>query len=94
MTNYSLLPHEMMACQLPVLDLRGETLQGIFQDGENISLAEPNPMALADKIEDLLTNQEKRKAMVDNAYQYVKQFSWEKSANKVEEILKRELQNA
>lgn len=88
MSNYSLLPHEMMACQLPVLDLKGPTLEGIFQDGYNISLAEPNPISIADKIEELLLNPEKRKKIADNAYQYVQQFSWEKSAKKVEEILK------
>lgn len=90
-TNYSLLPQEMMACKLPVVELKSETTETIFKDGENITLAEPDPIAIADKIEDLLNNPEKRKQQAENAYEYVQQFSWEKSGKKVEEILKREL---
>lgn len=90
-TNYSLLPHEMMACKLPVLELKRETTEIVFKDGDNITLADPNPMAIADKLEWMLNNSEKRKQIAENAYQYVQQFSWEKSGRKVEEILKREL---
>jgi glycosyltransferase involved in cell wall biosynthesis len=90
-TNYSLLPHEMMACKLPVVEMRSETTEAVFKDGENITLAEPDPISIADKIEELLNNPEKRKQQAENAFEYVRQFSWEKSGRKVEEILKREL---
>jgi glycosyltransferase involved in cell wall biosynthesis len=90
-TNYSLLPHEIMACKLPLIELKGPNTEIVFKDGENINLAEPDPISIADKIEDLINNPEKRKQQAENAYEYVKQFSWEKSARKVEEILKREL---
>jgi glycosyltransferase involved in cell wall biosynthesis len=91
-TNYSLLPHEMMACKLPVVEMKGQTTEVVFKDGENVTLADPDPIAIADKIEELLNNPEKRKQQAETAYEYVKQFSWEKSARKVEEMLKRELQ--
>jgi len=90
-TNYSLLPHEMMACKLPVVEMRSETTEAVFKDGENITLAEPDPISIADKIEELLNNPEKRKQQAENAFEYVRQFSWEKSGRKVEEMLKREL---
>lgn len=90
-TNYSLLPHEMMACKLPIVEMKSETTEEVFKNGENITLAEPNPVDIADKIEELLNNPEKRKQQAEKAYEYVKQFSWEKSGRKVEEILKREL---
>jgi len=90
-TNYSLLPHEMMACKLPVIEMKGQTTEEIFKDGENITLADPDPIAIADKIEELLNSPERRKQQAETAYEYVKQFSWEKSARKVESILKREL---
>jgi len=92
-TNYSLLPHEMMACKLPVLEMKSETTETVFRDGENIVLADPDPIAIADKLEWLLNNSVGRKKISENAYEYVKQFSWEKSGKKVEEILKRELGN-
>jgi len=90
-TNYSLLPHEMMACKLPIVELKSETTEEVFEDEKNISLAEPNPVSIADKIENLLNDPEKRKKQEETAYEYVKQFSWEKSARKVEEMLKQEL---
>jgi glycosyltransferase involved in cell wall biosynthesis len=90
-TNYSLLPHEMMACKLPVLEMKSETTETVFRDDENIVLTEPDPIAIADKLEWLINNPGERKKLADNAYKYVQQFSWEKSGKKVEEILKREL---
>jgi glycosyltransferase involved in cell wall biosynthesis len=90
-TNYSLLPHEMMACKLPLVELKGPNTEAVFKDGENITLVEPDPIAIADKIEELLNNPEKRKQQAEKAYEYIQQFSWEKSGKKVEEILKREL---
>ncbi|MGA9754716.1 MAG: glycosyltransferase family 4 protein, partial [Desulfobaccales bacterium] len=90
-TNCSLLPHEMMACKLPVLELKGPTTEAIFKDGYNITLAEPNPISIADNIDYLLRNPDKRREIAENAYEYVRQFSWEKSAKKVEAILKKEL---
>jgi len=86
-TNYSLLPQELMACCCPVLDLKGPTTEAIFQDNENIFLAEPDPIKIADKIEFILTNKDIRDRVVKQAGQYVQQFSWKKSAKKVESIL-------
>lgn len=86
-TNYSLLPQEMMACRCPVLDLQGPTLAGIFTDGVNIFLAEPDPIKIADKIEEILHNKDKCQQVIEQAYQYVQQFSWQKSARKVETSL-------
>lgn len=86
-TNYSLLPHEMMACRCPVLDLKGPTLEGIFENDQNIFLAEPDPIKIADKIIWILENKKKCHQVVASAYQYVQQFSWKKSTKKVEKIL-------
>jgi len=91
-TNYSLLPQELMACSCPVLDLKGPTTEAIFQDNENIFLAEPDPIKIADKIEFILTNKDIRDKVVKRAEQYVQQFSWEKSARKVESVLLNNLQ--
>jgi len=74
------------------LDLKGLTTEAIFQDNENIFLAEPDPIKIADKIEFILTNKDIRDKVVKRAEQYVQQFSWEKSARKVESVLLNNLQ--
>lgn len=86
-TNYSLLPQEMMACRCPVLDLKGETTEAIFQDGQNIFLAEPDPIKITDKIQWILGHPLSVSEVISRASQYVKQFSWKKSTKKVEKIL-------
>jgi glycosyltransferase involved in cell wall biosynthesis len=74
------------------LELKRPTTEAIFRDGHDITLADPNPTAIADKIEWLLKNPDERKRIANNAFDYVGQFSWEISARKVETILKRELE--
>jgi glycosyltransferase involved in cell wall biosynthesis len=87
MTNYSLINQEMMACFLPVIDIRGENTEIIFKDNENIILSEPNPHSIAEKIIHLLDNPKERERIAKNAYSWVSQFDWEKSARAVEKAL-------
>lgn len=87
MTNYSLLPQEMMACGLPVVEFNGGNTRAVFSDGENILLADPNPYAIADAVIDLLQNEEKRKDIASGGQEWVKQFSWEDSGSIVETAL-------
>ncbi|MCL6606424.1 MAG: glycosyltransferase family 4 protein [Paenibacillus sp.] len=90
LTNYSLIPQEMMACKLPVVDVKGDNTLTIFgEENKNIYLAEPTPHALANAILELLTDEDKRQAQIESAYEYVKQFDWEKSVRKIEAIIKR-----
>jgi Glycosyltransferase len=88
MTNYSLIPHEMMACKLPVVEIKSECTQEVFKSGEAV-LADPDPYSIANEIIHLLRNEEAREQLTERAYRYVQQFDWEKSARKVESILKR-----
>ena len=41
-TNYSLIPQEMMACGLPVLELDGPSTRAVFPPGV-VTLAGPDP---------------------------------------------------
>jgi glycosyltransferase involved in cell wall biosynthesis len=87
-TNYSLIPQEMMACKLPVVDIRGDNTTSIFgSDNEKIFLADPTPHHIAAAVLDLLENGDRRAAQAENAYSYVKGFSWEEEARKVERML-------
>lgn len=54
LTNYSLIPQEMMACGLPCVDLAGVSGEGVFGSNGPVSLSKADPIALADEIEHLL----------------------------------------
>lgn len=89
-TNYSLVPQEMMASELPLVELKGDNTTCIFPE-ETVSLAEPDPLKIADALEALLTNPEKRQAQARAGAKWVEQFSWPASARLVEEALQERL---
>lgn len=82
-TNYSLVPLEMMACDLPVVEMDGESTRAIFQAGE-VTFAEPHPKAVADALQGLLADPAARAAQVARGRAFVAPLSWETSARSVE----------
>jgi O-antigen biosynthesis protein len=82
-TNYSLIPLEMMACDLPVVEIDAESTRAVFKNGE-VSFVAPDPSNIADAIEQLLSDAELRARQVQKARDFVKPLSWEKSARSVE----------
>ena len=85
-TNYSLVPQEMMACGLPIVELKGESTECIFPK-ETVSLAEPHPAKIADAIEALIRDERKRQKQSVAAREWVNRFSWQASAELVEQAL-------
>ncbi len=85
-TNYSLIPHEMMACGLPVIDLMTESASSEFPL-DAVTLCEPTPAAIALGAERLLADVALRERQRDRAMSYVQQLSWEKSARQIERAL-------
>lgn len=85
-TNYSLVPQEMMACGLPLVELDVESTRAIFPDNV-VSLAKPNPKAITQAVSVLIDNPQKRKEQANFAFEWVSNFSWEKSARDVEAAL-------
>lgn len=89
LTNYSLLPQEMMACGLPVIEADGDNTRTVFgQDNDYITLSSLNPKDMAKTINDLIENEDKRKILSDNALKHIKNLSWEKSAKVIERAIK------
>jgi glycosyltransferase involved in cell wall biosynthesis/GT2 family glycosyltransferase len=82
-TNYSLVPQEMMACGLPVIEIDGESTRSIFPE-KVVTFAPPHPVQMADEIHRLLRNPPRRREQAETALQWVRQFSWEASAKLVE----------
>jgi glycosyltransferase involved in cell wall biosynthesis len=85
-TNYSLVPQEMMACGLPVIEMEGESTRSVFPP-EAVTFTGPHPLTIADDIVSLLNSAARRKRQVATALQWVSEFSWEKSAKAVERAL-------
>lgn len=86
-TNHSLVNKEMMACGLPVLDLDLETVRSIFPESV-MSFAKPTPEGIADGLQLLLADEERRQSLQKRGLSFVESFSWRKSSRLVETALK------
>ena len=59
MTNFSLMPKEMLACGLPCVELAGVSAESIFGADGPLDLAPLEPQAIADALERLLVDPER-----------------------------------
>jgi len=82
-TNYSLVPKEMMACGLPVLEIDRPSTRCIFAPGV-VTLSGPDPLRVAADIKALLADRERRVRQARAASDWIAGFSWEKSAGLIE----------
>ena len=57
LTNYSLIPQEMMACGLPCVDLAGRSPEAVFGSDGPVELAAADPLAIASAAEALLADE-------------------------------------
>ena len=88
-TNPSLVPYEMMACGLPVVDL--DVNDSVYKYGskDNVFLLNPIPELMANDIVKILNDEEGRKTVAENGYNYsLKNFISEHEMGKrVESII-------
>lgn len=82
-TNYSLIPLEMMACDLPVVELDCESTRVAFPEGTVVHAA-PSVPAVADSIERVLDDAEFKGFTIDRARHFISGLSWEGSARAIE----------
>jgi glycosyltransferase involved in cell wall biosynthesis len=94
LTNYSLIPQEMMACGLPCLDLAGGSSEAVFGKGGPVVLAAADPVALADALEALLDDRAHWQAKSGAGLAFVADASWETAAKQVETGLREALRQA
>jgi glycosyltransferase involved in cell wall biosynthesis len=92
-TNYSLVPLEMMACGLPVIESDGPSTRSIFQDGE-VTFAKPTPYGVADAIETLLGDRAMQAGQREAGRRFVEATSWERSARAIESAVTERLGEA
>ena len=88
LTNPSLIPTEMLACGLPVVDVASDAMLATFGAGGPITLAEPDPLALCDAIEGLLDDLLVRATRSRDGAALVAGRTWEGAAEQVEQGLR------
>jgi glycosyltransferase involved in cell wall biosynthesis/GT2 family glycosyltransferase len=91
LTNFSLMPKEMLACGLPCVELAGVSAESIFADSGALELAPLEPGAIADALERLLDDEslwrERSRAGID----FVASHTWDHAADEVEAGLRHAL---
>jgi glycosyltransferase involved in cell wall biosynthesis len=81
LTNPSLVPTEMLACGLPCVDLASDAMLATFGADGPIALAPPDPVRLADTIEQVLADPSDR---ADAGLALVAQRTWARAAEQLE----------
>ncbi len=91
MTNYSLVPQEMLACGLPCVDLAGFSAETVFGDDGPVELADFDAGALASAIEHLLDDDANWQRRSSAGLEFVREHTWDAAAGQVEEGLREAL---
>jgi glycosyltransferase involved in cell wall biosynthesis len=84
MTNPSLVPTEMMACGLPVVDLDVPSMRATFGEDGPVELAAFNPLSICDAIERLLDDIVLRADRSRAGTELVAGRTWARAAEQVE----------
>ncbi len=91
LTNYSLIPNEMLACGLPCVDLAGRSTESVFGADGPVELAAATPVALADAMARLLADPDHWRARSEAGLAYVATHSWADAAARVDAGLREAL---
>jgi O-antigen biosynthesis protein len=94
LTNPSLVPTEMLACGLPVVDVASDAMQATFGPGGPVLLAEPDPLALCAAIERLLDDLVERADRSRAGTELAAARTWAAAAEQVERGLRAALSAA
>ena len=91
LTNFSLMPKEMLACGLPCVELAGVSAESIFGSDGPLELAALDPRAIADALERLLDDPEHRERRSREGIEFVASHTWEHATDEVEAGLRHAL---
>jgi glycosyltransferase involved in cell wall biosynthesis len=84
LTNPSLVPTEMLACGLPVVDVASDAMIATFGADGPIELSEPDPLRLADAVERLLDDLVLRAERSRAGIELASTRTWDRAAAQVE----------
>jgi glycosyltransferase involved in cell wall biosynthesis/SAM-dependent methyltransferase len=88
LTNYSLIPQEMLACGLPCVDLAGRAIESVYGPDGPIELANADPVAIADALELLLGDPGLRERRSRAGIEFVAEHTWDRASHTVEAALR------
>jgi glycosyltransferase involved in cell wall biosynthesis len=91
LTNYSLIPQEMLACGLPCVDLAGGSTEAELGREGGIELAAPDPIDIADAVERLLEDRDLWERRSRDGLAQVRAASWDEAGRQVERHLRKAL---
>jgi glycosyltransferase involved in cell wall biosynthesis len=91
LTNYSLIPQEMMACGLPCVDLAAPSSLSVFGADGPVRLAPVDVDAIAGAVEDLLDDGELWERSSRRGLEYVAGVTWDAASEQVEQELRNAL---
>jgi glycosyltransferase involved in cell wall biosynthesis/GT2 family glycosyltransferase len=91
LTNFSLMPQEMLACGLPCVELAGVSAESIFGEDGPIELAPLEAGALAGSIERLLDDPSLRHRRSVEGIEFVAAHTWDRATDQVEAGLRHAL---
>ena len=84
LTNYSLIPQEMLACGLPCVDLEGASASSVFGADGPVELVPFDVAALAGALEHLLDDAADRERRSEAGKAFVAAHTWDNAAEQVE----------
>jgi glycosyltransferase involved in cell wall biosynthesis len=91
LTNFSLMPKEMLACGLPCVELAGVSAESIFGKDGPLELAALDPRSIADALERLLEDRERWERRSREGIEFVASHTWEHATDEVEAGLRHAL---
>jgi glycosyltransferase involved in cell wall biosynthesis len=91
MTNYSLIPQEMLACGLPCVDLAGVSAESVFGPDGPVALSDFDPIALANTAQRLLEDEAEWARRSRAGVAFVADRTWDRGAAQVEAGLREAL---
>ncbi|MBJ7471023.1 MAG: glycosyltransferase family 4 protein [Solirubrobacteraceae bacterium] len=94
LTNYSLIPGEMLACGLPCVDIDHPSIVGVFGNDGPVAFAAPHPSAMATRIIELLDDPAERARRSSEGLRVAKGRTWAHAGDQLEAELRRALRLA
>jgi glycosyltransferase involved in cell wall biosynthesis len=91
LTNFSLMPKEMLACGLPCVELAGVSAESIFGSDGPLELSPLDPQPIADALERLLDDREHWDQRSREGIEFVASHTWEHATDEVEAGLRHAL---